>query len=450
MSIIKKILSFRKNKNKTLFTTPSHSQGEFIPKELEKILGKKYFKSDYSEIDGFDNLRNPTGIIKSVQDKIARIYGTKSSFMLTNGSTSGILASILALLNKGDKILVARNCHISVYNALVLSGAEPIWIQPEFDEEWGIFDAITPSEIEKNLTKIKNIKAVILTSPTYEGIFSDISNIAKICKKHKTTLIVDEAHGAILNFSKLKNKSAITCDADVIIQSLHKTAGAPNPCALLHIGKTSNINPELIQNALNLITTSSPSYPLLCAIEAATKYLATQDGTKKINKLYDNIEKLKNELKHKVKIYDKNNDPTKLLIKVKDADPEFISELLNEKYNIEEEYTNSRSLLFITGLGTTHKKLRKLYNALNNISKIECKRKDKKNNIVYPSPQLEYTPFEAKAKNIKEIDKIDSIGKICGEIIVNYPPGIPLLLPGEIITEEIINLLKRKKIKILI
>ena len=139
-----------------------------------------------------------------------------------------------------------------------------------------------------------------------------------------------------------------------------------------------------------------------------------------------------------------------MLIKVKDADPEFVSELLNEKYNIEEEYTNSRSLLFITGLGTTHKKLRKLYNALNNISKIECKRKDKKNNIVYPSPQLEYTPFEAKAKNIKEIDKIDSIGKICGEIIVNYPPGIPLLLPGEIITEEIINLLKRKKIKILI
>ena len=441
MSLIRKIKDYYKNSKSVLFTTPSHSQGNFIPSTAKDMLGEKFYECDFSEIDGFDNLRAPNGILKKLQDKIANIYDAKSSFMLTNGSTSGIIAAMLATLKEKDNVLIARNCHISVYNGLVLTGANPIWFLPDYDEKWGIFKGITADIVKKYLDKNNNIKALIITSPTYEGVFSDINEIAEICKEKGIVLIVDEAHGAILNFSKYKNKSALQQNADIVIHSLHKTAGAPNPCALIHISKNSKISPNKVQAALNLINTTSPSYALLTAIEASVLYLESAKGRKHINKLLEEIESFIKKLPKDIEIYNNDNDITKILIKSKSINAERFSEVLNTQYNIEEEYTNKKSMLFITGIGTDKTKLNKLNKAIKNISQTtDIQEPEKNDNILQIDvPQALYTPREAFFLAKEITSKANAIGKISGETIMQYPPGIPILLPGETISKEIAN-----------
>lgn len=446
MSIIKKIKDYYKNSKNILFTTPSHSQGEFISESAKEMLGEKFFKCDFSEIEGFDNLRNPSGMLKEVQDKIAEIYSAKQSFMLTNGSSSGIVALMMSFLKENDKVLIARNCHISVYNALVLTGAKPVWFMPKFDRNWGIYKGIAAQEIELQLNLNPEIKAVILTSPTYEGAFSNITSISKVTTKFGIKLIVDEAHGALLNFGDFKIKPAILCGADASVQSLHKTAGAPNPCALIHISKKSNLTSSAVQNALNLINTTSPSYPLLLAIEATVEYLDSQEGRKHVKKLLYNIELFKEWLTNS-SVYVNSNDSTKILVKIKGVSGYDAAKILNDDLNIEEEYSNNKAMLFITGLGTTKNKLSRLAQAVNKIN-TNLTKSDKE--CVYNLPKFLYSPREAYFKEKISVNKAESIGKICGEVIAAYPPGIPVLLPGEIITQDLLPFIKKDEIIICI
>ena len=451
MSLIKKIQNYYKNKCKipTLFTTPSHNQGQYIIPILKKLLGKKYFNVDFSEIEGFDNLREPIDTLKYTQEKISKIYNSKKSFMLTNGSSSGIIATMKALLKKDDEVIIARNCHISVYNGLVISGARPIWVYPNYNEEWQICTEITPEIIINAIEEHPNAKALILTSPTYEGIHSDIEAISMICKKNNIVLIVDEAHGALLNFANLGNKPAIELGADISIQSLHKTAGAPNPCALLHISKESKITQEMIQESLNLFNTTSPSYPLLVAIEGTVDYLNSNGGKIKISKLLNAIDDFKKKLPSNINIYEKNNDKTKLLLKFKGKNNLDIASILNEKYRIEEEFSTEYSMLFLTGIGSSSPKLKKLAKTLNEISDISTKQ------MISNTPQpvekaiTLLTPAEAYNKEFCLLNKEDAIGKVSAETIINYPPGIPTILPGELITQKNICYINRKNIRIL-
>lgn len=444
MSIIKKIKDYYKNGKNILFTTPSHSQGEFIPESAKDMLGEKFFKCDFSEIEGFDNLRSPIGMLKELQDKIAEIYSAKHSFMLTNGSSSGIIALMTSFLKENDEVLIARNCHVSVYNALVLTGTKPVWFMPKLDRNWGIYKGITAQEIELQLNLNPKIKAVILTSPTYEGAFSNITSISKVTAKYGIKLIVDEAHGALLNFGDFKVKPAILCGADASVQSLHKTAGAPNPCALIHISKKSNLAPSAVQNALNLINTTSPSYPLLLAIEATVEYLDSPEGRKHVKKLLYNIELFK-ELLTNSSVYVNFNDSTKILLKVKGTSGYYAAKILNNDLNIEEEYSNSKAMLFITGLGTTKSKLNKLAQAVNTIKARSAKCD---NEYIYNIPKSSYSPREAYFKETISVNKDESIGKICGETIVTYPPGIPVLLPGEVITKDLLPFIRKDEILI--
>ena len=452
MSIIRKIKDYYKRglNSNLLFTTPSHSQGNFIPEDLKYVLGQNFYNSDFSEIEGFDNLRNPSGIIKDILDKLTEVYKSKRTFLLTNGSTSGILAAVLSLLKDGDLVLTARNCHISVCNAFILSGATPVWLMPEYNKQWDIYTQVNPEQIELNLKKNPGIKAVILTSPTYEGIFSDISAIAQICKKYGVFLIVDEAHGALLNFGAFKSKPAILCGADISIQSLHKTAGAPNPCALLHISKNSSINPETIQSALNLINTTSPSYPLMAAVEGTVDYLNSQAGRIAVENLLNSISDFKTGLNENITCYEGNNDTTKILLKFKGKSGFEVSEVLNNKYNIEEEFSNNLSMLFITGIGTDKDKLYRLSNALNSIAK-ETADSDKLTSssefdYVLPKPALplrEAYFCSINQENITKLNAKDALGKISAQTLTAYPPGIPIIMQGEIINTQTIKLAEK-------
>lgn len=327
----------KKKNNTTLFTTPSHG-GKFC------IFHKFYqwYRSDISEVDAYD----PQKGLNEAEEKAAKIYGTKFTKFLTNGSTSGIITAILA--SGAKRILVWENSHPCHKNGCKLAGAEIIEYSLPLDKEWGVYKAITSEEV-KTLIKNNNPDAIVITSPSYEGMAANIEEISKICKTHNVTLIVDEAHGALYPFSDKLPQSAVKL-ADFTVQSLHKTAGGLNPTALLH---SNGIDPS---EALKMISTTSPSYPMLATIEANINYLNSSRGKKAIDTLIENIKALE--------LPQGGDDITKILIK-KDGMSGFeLSSILFNKYRIEDERTNEVSTMLLCGIGTTPKKLEKLKKAI--------------------------------------------------------------------------------------
>lgn len=387
------LINILKRKSKVaLFTTPSHLQNFFIFSKFQQ-----FYKYDISEVDSHD----PQTALRLAQEKAAKIYGTKSTHFLTNGSTSGIIAAILATVKSGEKVLIWDKAHQSHFNAVKLAGAIPIFYSLEKDKNWGIYNKISPEKIEETLLNNlppKNklgkkadynqgaIKAVIVTSPSYEGIISDIKSIKKVCEKYGTYLIVDEAHGALYPFCDKLPESAIYQGADFIIQSLHKTAGGLNPTALLHcntklpspLAGEGEVLGELashrnsgegylsIQQTLDMITTTSPSYPLLASIEKNINYLNSKKGRAKILELLENIENMKKNIPNCEFYGGKCYDPTKILIKHKNYTGEELSEFLFKNY-IEDEKTNDKSTMLLCGIGTDLKKLQRLEKVLKKI-----------------------------------------------------------------------------------
>lgn len=335
----------RKKNKKVLFTTPSHGQKFSIYNPLKQL-----YKIDISETDA----HNPTEALQKAEEHAKKIYKTSSTSFLTNGSTSGIIASVLTCVNSGNKVLIWRNSHPCHLNAVRLAGAIPIFYDLEIDDEWGIPLETEPEMIEQYF-KSYDIKAVIVTSPTYEGIVSDILKIKKICEKYSAYLIVDEAHGALYPFSKRLPESAVNI-ADFTVQSLHKTAGGVNPTALLHT--MTNLN---VKKSLAMINTTSPSYPILASIEANIEFLNSWWGKRKLENLLDELELLQDECTNCEFFGD---DITKILVRIPDISGEDLSEILFENYNIEDEKTNDKSTMLLCGIGTDKNKIRKLKKAL--------------------------------------------------------------------------------------
>ena len=337
MSLIK--LFKRKNK-KVLFTTPSHSQSFFIVKKL-----RQFYKFDISETDAHD----PVTALDNAEKWAAGVYGAKYTKFLTNGSTSGIIAAVLACVKPGEKVLVWKNAHPCHLNAIKLAGAEPVFYDLPFIEEWGIYGPFDISTLNSD-----GMSAVILASPSYEGIVSNISLISDACRAKNIKLIVDEAHGALYPFSEKLPQTSIGI-ADFTVQSLHKTAGGLNPTALLH---SREIDPS---PALNMINTTSPSYPLLMTIEANIKFLNSTRGRKKLDELIESIKLLRLQCPN-IEFY--GDDITKILIKKAGLTGYELSEHLFEEHNIEDEKTNAVSTMLLCGIGTSQKKIQKLKTAL--------------------------------------------------------------------------------------
>lgn len=345
------LINILKKKTKIdFFTTPSHSQKLFLFSKF-----KQFYKYDISETDAY----NPQEALSLAEEKAAKIYGTKSTFFLTNGSTSGVIAAVLASVAPDEKVLIWDNAHPCHKNAVKLAGAMPVFYELEKDENWGIYGKTPPEIIEENLNK-KNIKAVIITSPTYEGIVSDIAKIKEICKKYGAYLIVDEAHGALYPFCDKLPASAINLGADFVIQSLHKTAGGLNPTALLHCNLDIDVNPFL-----DLISTTSPSYPMLASIEKNINFLNSKKGRQKILELVENIENLKKNVPN-CEFYE-NNDATKILVKIPGLSGYELSETLFKKHKIEDERANEKSVMLLCGIGIDLKKLKRLEKILKSI-----------------------------------------------------------------------------------
>lgn len=342
MSLIK---TLQKTCRKTLFTTPSHGQHFFIFHKL-----RNFYKYDISETD----IHDPQKALSQAEERAKKVYGTKSTSFLINGSTSGIIASVLTCVESGENVLIWKNAHPCHHNAVKLAGANPIYYELPVSEEFGIPLAATVVNLEKHFKESK-IKAVIVTSPSYEGIVSDIRTLKKLCEKYNAYLIVDEAHGALYPFSDNLPESAVKI-ADFTIQSLHKTAGGLNPTALLHTNCGLDVKP-----ALKMISTTSPSYPLLASIEANINYLNSKRGKKQIETLILRIKDIKQNCTS-CRFY--GDDITKILIKHPKLNGYELSEFLYEKCGIEDEKTNEKSTMLLTGIGTDEKKLDRLKKAL--------------------------------------------------------------------------------------
>lgn len=337
-----------KKPNKILFTTPSHGQKKAIYEPLSGM-----YKIDISETE----CQDPQEALERAQLWARSVYRTYSTTFLTNGSTSGIIAAVLSCTGVGDKVLIASNAHPCHFNAVKLAGARALTYEPEIDKNWGVPLEFKPEIIESYLSRY-GIKTVIITSPTYEGIISDIEEIKAVCERHEAFLIVDEAHGALYPFSEKLPLSAVNI-ADFTIQSLHKTAGGLNPTALLHCNCEIDVKP-----ALDMITTTSPSYPLLASIEETIAYLDSKEGRKEIDNLINKLDKIRMKATGCEFFGD---DPTKLLIRIPGVSGYELSQMLYEDFNIEDERTNEKSTLLLCGIGTDNKKLDKLRHVLSKL-----------------------------------------------------------------------------------
>lgn len=342
MSLVKIL---RKTCRKALFTTPSHGQKFFIFHKLRNL-----YKYDISETDFY----NPQEALQKAESRAKDLYAAKTTSFLTNGSTSGVIAAVLTCLKNGENILIWDNAHPCHANAVKLAGGHPIFYHLPVSKDWGVPTETTVENLEPYFLK-NEIKALIVTSPTYEGIVSNIRAIKKLCDKYNAYLIVDEAHGALYPFSENLPESSVKI-ADFTIQSLHKTAGGLNPTALLHCNGNLDVKP-----ALDMINTTSPSYPILASIEANINFLNSKQGKKKLENLIANIKKLRENCKNCEFFGD---DVTKIIVKHKNYSGFELSEYLYKNENIEDEKTNEKSTMLLCGIGTDEKKLKKLENAL--------------------------------------------------------------------------------------
>lgn len=371
MELLNLLKNYKLSKRSGLFTTPSHSgRGYGL---FSKLIGQKPFLYDFSEIDGFDNIRNPQGALLIAQKEAAEVYQARDSFFLYNGSTSGILALMLSSLKPNDKVIIPTNCHISVLNGLVLSKAEGVFVEPEYDEDFDVPMPLKLDEIKKVFAENPDAKMLILTNPTYEGMVAEISHIADFCNENKIILIVDEAHGALWNFSSKLPNSAILEGADAVVQSLHKTAGALTQSSILHLSSKSRLSTNDIQKALNLINSTSPSYLLLASIDNVVSFLSSDKGMKELDDILLKIIKFREKISkfESIKLL-QNGDFTKIFLKVEGLLAEELSDKL-AAFGIEDEKITSKGVLLLMGLGTTDKKLKKLEKALNKINKLAKK-----------------------------------------------------------------------------
>lgn len=456
-----KLIEYRKC-GKYPFHMPGH-------KREDKLLVDPY-EIDITEISEFDNLHHPEGIIKKSMDNASRFFGTDKTWFLVNGSSCGLLAAIHAVTGIGDSIIIGRNCHKAVYNAIELRNLKAEYIYPQFIKEYGIHGGYNPKDIEEQLKKAKDsgekIKAVVITSPTYEGIVSDIESIAQIVHRYDSILIVDEAHGAHLGIHEQLPKPAYKLGADIVIESAHKTLPAMTQTALLHLCGNM-VEADRIQDTLAIYQSSSPSYVLMASLDKCIRELQ-HNGRIKLEKLLitldrfytkvnnlENIKVLGRECVGENGVFDFDICKLSIFLNTYKMDGKELEKELRQKYGFEMEMTSAKYVLGMTTMCDDLDQILKLAEALEEIdrklkgSMQECSLVKEK--TIINSRSLEkkdisvMSIYEAKKKKSVEEFFEMSEGKISAQYMYVYPPEIPLIVPGEIITKKVIEQIKYYK-----
>ncbi|MCC0696830.1 MULTISPECIES: aminotransferase class I/II-fold pyridoxal phosphate-dependent enzyme [unclassified Clostridioides] len=432
------------------FDVPGHVKNRGVD-ILNKYLGENLMKMDINSSPTMDNVSNPTGVIKNAQDLLAQAYMADEAFFITNGTTQAIHAMILSVINPGEKVLLPRNIHKSVINALILCGGIPIFIQPEFDEQLGISLNITIDKVKEEIEKNCDIKALFLLNPTYYGACADLESIIELCHKNNLLVLVDEAHGAHFPFHLDLPPSAISLGADMVAVSIHKTGGALTQSSALLLNR-ENIRVEKVLQSINMLQSTSASYLLMASIDGARVNLV-ENGEEQLSKALnlsryakarlnkiDGIDVLSTEILKRKGV--KFIDETKLCINVKGLNLTGfeVYDLLYKKFSIQVELGDLYNILALVSIGTNKSDIDRLVKALSIIEK-NYRKETKLNefNMIQINPTIELNPREAFYASKESIDIKSCIGRICGESIMAYPPGIPIVTPGELITKEIME-----------
>lgn len=420
---------------------PFHMPGH--KRNLQLMKPMQPYAIDITEIDGFDNLHNAEDVILESMKRAARLYHSQNTFYLVNGSTAGILTGISACTNKGDKILMARNCHKSAYHAVFLNELNPVYLYPQYDEKRGIQCGYSAKYIKEMLIKNPDVSFIVLVSPTYEGVVSEIEGICKIAHERGIPVLVDEAHGAHFRFHEAFPKSAVDLGADIVIQSVHKTLPAFTQTALLHVN-SELVDLEKVKAYSAVYQTSSPSYVFMAGIDACVDLIETRG-----KELFDNLLKHLNDfyeemksLKHlKVLDYD-GRDLSKIIISTKESNMTGtqLYDILLNNYKIQMEMVEEDYVLGIASVGDTSEGFTRLKNALKEID-AAAKSRDSQKTVSYETIEAVVACTQHGAFHMKKKQCLlkESVGQVSASFVYLYPPGIPILAPGEFIQKEIVE-----------
>lgn len=434
------------------FHVPGHKKGVGIDKEFKNFIGENPFKIDVTVFKLVDSLHHPTGPIKKAQELVADAYESHASFFSIHGTSGAIQAMILAVVNDGDKIIVPRNVHKSVTSGIILSGAVPVFMEPEIDKKLGIAHGVTPETVEKTLKENPDARAVLIINPTYYGVATDIKKIADTVHSYDIPLIVDEAHGPHLAFSEKLPMSALKAGADICAQSTHKIIGSLTQGSLLHV-KSKYVDPKRVQQILNLMQTTSPSYIIMASLDCARRQIALE-GKDLLQKTIELCKYTRDEINKIPGFYcfgeevlgnpgSYSFDPTKLTISSRELGITGfeLDMILADKYHIQMELSDFYNVLAVGSFGDTKEGMDRLLSALKEISNDYYGKKEPVQDFLdIPAiPTKILNPREAFYSDKISIPLNESIGKISGEFLLAYPPGIPVLCPGEEITQEVVD-----------
>jgi len=449
------------------FHTPGHKQGRGIDPEMLELLGENLFKIDLTELPEVDNLHDPDGVIKEAQALAAEAHGADASFFLVNGSTTGNNVMVMTVCDPGDRIIIPRNAHKSVLGGIILSGARPAFVRPQWDDALCVAHGITPEDIEAALISYPDAKAVLLVHPTYFGGVADLKRIADLCHAHGKPLLVDEAHGPHFHFHDGLPVSAIAAGADMAVQSTHKIVSGMTQASLLHVKQRAGadgkelINVNRVRNVLQLIHSTSPSYVLLASLDVARRQMALQ-GSRLLGETLALAESARQRLNgiEGVYVFGKERcqggglhdlDLTKLTINVTGLGMTgFMAlDVLNEEFGIQSEMATLHNVLLIVSIGNTARDLDRVVAAFEVLAR-RARQFGTMGTAALPTslplpttlPEARLTPRDAFFAATDTIPFETSMGQVCAEIVAPYPPGIPILAPGEVITDEAVAYLK--------
>jgi len=447
------------NKNTVQFHIPGHNKGTGMDAEFREFIGSNALSIDLITIAPLDDPHRPRGVIKEAQELAAKAYGADQTFFCVEGTSSAIRVMIASVCAPGDQILVPRNVHKSVMSGIILSGASPIFLTPDYDEEFDIAHGISLETIKEALETNPRVKALLVINPTYYGVCADLRSVVELAHSYGVPVLVDEAHGAHLKFHNRLPLSAMQANADISATSLHKLGGSLTQTSLLNV-RRGLVSVERVFSLLSMITTTSPSYILMASIDCARRNLAI-NGERIISEALSRADRFRSAINDipGVKCFGNDMvgvsssrfayDPLKLCINVKGLGLTGIAVegILRDEWNIEVEMSNLYNILCIVTLGTVDDDLSKLVRALRDLSArlYDASRQyPTVETIPTPkrSPTVAFSPREAFFAETEDISLDECAGRAVADTISVYPPGIPILVPGEVITSDIVEYLR--------
>lgn len=430
------------------FDVPGHKGGRGN-KELKYFLGEQTLKLDVNSMKPLDNLCHPVSVIKEAQQLAAQAFGAKEAFFIVNGTTAAVQAMIMSTCKSGEKVIMPRNVHRSAINALVVCGAVPVYVNPGINKQLGIPLGMSVKDVEQAIIENPDAKAVMVNNPTYYGICSDLRKIVEMAHAHGMRVLVDEAHGTHFYFGEHMPVSAMQAGADMAAISMHKTGGSLTQSSLLLCGE--NVNTDYVRQVINLTQTTSGSYLLMSSLDIARKNLSLH-GKEMFQKTVDFAEYAREEINKLGGYYafaqeleDGDTvyafDPTKLSVHTRDIGLAGIEvyDLLRDDYGIQIEFGDIGNILAIISSGDRNLEIERLISALSEIKRLHSKDVTGMFDHEYINPKVVMPPQTAFYAEKRTLPIMESAGEVCAEFVMCYPPGIPILAPGELITEEILK-----------